>query len=189
MAIATLAQVKQLIGIGDSSSDSRIDALLDPVTAKLEQEARRSFSVVTEIETHYGGVESLPLMIRPVVSVTTVEDIVSSSTVDPSGYLLDGEAGLLHRLPLGRAWDYRAAPFEPRSTSIRRWKVTYQAGYATVPADVEIAFADMINHFLTVSAGMQSEKDGDYSYVKAAGVEGLPERVRSIIAKYGASPI
>ena len=190
MPIASLADTKAALGVSGSAEDARLTLLLASAEAAIARATGLSFTVAEHVEDHAGGVATLALRARPVVSITSVVDLASGATIDPAGYALTG--GLLRRLPFGTAWDgVRAAgPFlDPMGDGPGmvqpRWRVTMQAGYATAPGDLQGAAFEMVATMRSAQGGKSSEKDGDYAVSFAtAPMGGIPASVRAVIDAY-----
>lgn len=186
MAIDTLSNVKAALGITDSDSDAQLTALLDPVSAAMERYAGRAFEAGSFVEEHMGGEQTLALREFPITAITTVEDLATGETLGSDLYESEDRTGLLTRLPRGAQWAKgRVAQEIPlrEDTPSRRWRVTYNAGGVT--EDVKLAFYDAMKSQMVSQGGFASEKDGDYSYVKASGSTGiLPNSVTAVLDIY-----
>ena len=181
MAIDTRANVKLALGISDTGSDDKIDALLEPITSVIETYTRRAFSQASRTEYLTSqGEQSLPLHWTPVSAITSVTDRVTSTAIDSSEYALEDDVGILRRLPIGWRW----------SEGLRRYTVVYTGGPSTAPADIKAAFYEMIQASLVGQGGIKSEKDGDYSYTLGEGsMDGVPKAAQATLNSYRARVI
>lgn len=192
MPIASLSDVKAALGISGAAEDARLTLLLASAEAAIARASGLSFTVAAHTEVHAGGVSTLYLRTRPVVSITSVTDLLSGAVIDPSGYALDTRLSVLRRLPFGTAWDgvRPAGPFlDPLGDGPGmvqpRWQVVFQAGYATAPGDLQGAAFEMVATMRAAQGGKSSEKDGDYAVSFApAPIGGLPASVRAVIDSY-----
>lgn len=189
MAILDLSGVKVMLGIADDASDDQISALLDPVTGLVERLSGRAWSSASRTERHQGGVQAIPLRVYPVTAVATVTDKLTGSAVASTGYEVEAATGLLYRLPYGSWWDgFAPSPVFTTdgggSASFARWEIAYTGGPSAAPGDVRVAFAEIIAAALTSQGGMQSEKDGDYSYTRAPTADGVPPSAAAVLARY-----
>lgn len=189
MPLASLADVKAALGVSGSAEDARLGLLLASAEATIARATGLRFTVGEVTEDHAGGVATLALRARPVVSITSVTDLASGATIDPTGYTLSG--GLLRRLPFGSAWDgvKAAGPFlDPMGDGPGmvqpRWRVTMQAGYATAPGDLQGAAFEMVAAMRAAQGGMTSVKDGDFAASFAPAAGGIPASVRAVIDAY-----
>ena len=193
MALATLTEVKESLGISNTDSDDRINALLEPISVLIERIAGRKFTSATVTERYRGGDPTIPLRRFPVASITTVTDKFTGTVLGTDEYELEGPLGLLRKLPIGSQW---ATGRTTQIVHLReiapvlRWEVVYIGGPVTCPEDVKLAlFYSMDASLNGAMGGMKSEKDGDYSYVRdtgSTGPGGLPANAMSILKSYTA---
>ena len=190
MPLASLADTKAALGITGAAEDARLTALLASAEAQIARATGLSFTVAEHVEDHHGGVATLALRARPVVSITAVVDLATGETVDAATYALSGD--LLRRLPLGAQWGgfNRVSPFrDPRGDAPGsrqpRWRVTMQAGYATAPGDLQGAAFEIVAAMRAQQGGVSSVKDGDFAQsFAAAPMSGIPASARAVIDAY-----
>lgn len=170
MAIDTLENVIAALGLGSPAAEAdQISALLEPVTDAIEHYVGRQFESATFTHDFFGGEQVISLPEFPATSITSVTDLVTGETLAADQYELDGNNGLLTRLPRGSQWAeakwHQALPLRENTPS-KRWRVVYVAG--STPEGIKLAFYAAINFQVSANAGVfQSEKDGDYAYVKS----------------------
>jgi len=169
MTIATLAEVKAILGLADTESDARITAMLGGVSSMVEKFTRRAWSNASASTISSGGDRALLLSRYPITSVETITDRHSGFEVSSDQYRIDAPNGMVYRLPWGAYWATMgdSSPFGGDSASaqnIPRWQVEYTGGPDSAPDDVKMAFAEIISSLMKSSGGISSEKDGDYSY-------------------------
>ena len=194
MALAALFEVKDGLGITGTDDDAQITALLEPVSALIEREAGRAFSSATVTERHAGGDATIALRRWPVASITTVTDKATGNVLASDQYELEGETGLLRRLSIGSQWASgrsRQIVYLREDVPVLRWEIIYVGGPATAPEDIKLALYKAIGASITGSgmAGLISEKDGDYSYVRSAMASApgsLPPAAMAIVRSYRA---
>ena len=190
MALATLTEVKEALGIGNTDSDDRINALLEPISVLIERTSGRKFTSATVTERYNGGDPTIALLRFPVASITTVTDKVTGTVLGSSEYELEGRLGLLRKLPFGAQWagGRRSPIVHLRETApALRWEIVYIGGSVTAPEDIKLALFYSIDASLNgAMGGMQSEKDGDYAYARAPGAAGLPANAMAILKSYSA---
>ena len=97
-------------------------------------------------------------------------------------YDIDTRTGVITLGHLGRnAWlaDYRGC-------NVNRVRITYTGGYATVPADLQQACADLVGLKWNNKAGaIQSESLGEYSYsISTADLNACPLNTRKTLDAY-----
>lgn len=189
MALAALFEVKDALGITGADDDTQITALLEPVSTMIERVAGRAFSSASVTERHLGGEATIALRRYPVASITTVTDKALGEVLSSDQYEIDVETGLLRRLALGSQWARASTAqifYLRESVPVLRWEIEYVGGPATPPEDVKLALFYTIGAAITGSgmAGFQSEKDGDYAYVRAPSTGALPPNAMEILLPY-----
>lgn len=113
---------------------------------------------------------------------------------DASLERLDPETGMIYLRPYGwssaldtPAWGPGWQQFADVYSYPRTVKVTYDAGYDSVPAPVVMACVETVQSMfsrLSTDQIVQSERAGDYSYTLRDQVSFLPESVRHALAPY-----
>lgn len=125
--IVTLEQIKNFLSIAHEDDDGFFVLAADIVTAEIEGITKCSFSALVEkVRRIDGGFAGLILPDIPAVEVTTIEDKTGGAFTDPEDTNLDTETGVLY-LNSGAIW----------AAGKRRFEVTYDAGYAAPPADIQ----------------------------------------------------
>lgn len=179
--LCTRDNVKTYLGLSGTTHDDVIDALISAASEAVENFCGRKFDVTAYTEYHHGGgASSVVLQRRPVTEVSGLwddlaRDFDDESLVDSDDYVLDSESGIIHLL-----W---GAAF---SDGVRNVKVSYSAGYSSVPDDVAHACV------MLVAAWFHRGREGADGLGSRA-VEGVsqqfdpkspPEPVREILAAY-----
>ncbi len=116
--------------------------------------------------------------------------------LDLAGYSIDHRRGAVY-LPSLRGtrgvtdWAWGTAAEDETLTGAAGWRgavrVTYQAGFATVPLVIQEACAEAVKaalYRLKTDDALQSESAKDYSYTLRQVVPGLPDGVRQAIHSY-----
>jgi uncharacterized phiE125 gp8 family phage protein len=141
--LVTLAEAKAHLNIEASrtADDEEISRFIGALTAPMERHVGAVLPV-TVTDRCWGGRRSLPLTRRPVQSVTSVT-LPCGGTLPGSGYELDGEAGVLHRMS---------------GDHLSRWErgritIVYTAGLAAVPAHVRQAALIILGHLWETQRG------------------------------------
>lgn len=193
--LVTLADYKIFKAITSTGDDARLSVLLAMAEKAVENFCARKFAETTQTEYFDGlGRELLILNKRPVTAVSGV-------WVDGTGF---GGYGV-DAFPASSAWtvgeswipeSYTATADNPgilRALVLGGWpcgqkniKVTYTAGFATIPDDLQQAiFLVTAGALALTDAGGQvrSETLGDYSYTLS---DGFPEiyDIRSLLTPY-----
>lgn len=139
-ALTTLADVKESLGIdaGNTSKDNLIIRKINQATKMIENYCNRRFKETTYTQEEYNGqlIDQFVLRQAPITafSILQVRDTSLNTndwtTIDTQQYFRDDNAGILNAI----------ASFYGRWN---RWRVTYTAGYATIPEDVAEACATL----------------------------------------------
>lgn len=137
MDLTTTAKVKAYLGKSDSADDAVLATLVTNVSGYIEKATGRNFDGNTAIEEILDGCGLGDLILRqyPVIEVTKIEYNNGTSAVpvwtliDPSNYTVKQLQGMV----------YGAFPAYQQNI-----KVTYKAGYATVPADLEQLATELV---------------------------------------------
>lgn len=186
-SIVTLAQAKDFLNITTTDSDAELPFYTEAAT---DMWANRGGPVGSQAfdEWYDGGSDRIVLRTTPIISVTSVIESLGSITHElnnvPSGtsgdawaYTVDLSLGALTRRAAGVA-----VQFAP---GVKNIHVTYTAGYATVPKDVQLAVLLLTKHMWQTQRGIgkrpgMSPAD-DYQPKEAYS---WPNRVEEILAGY-----
>src|SRR3990167_6725763 len=166
-ALVTIEEAKRQLGLdeADSAPDVRLDQLLRYASARVEDYCGRPFRLVSQDERHEGGREVIILDVRPISSVTEVSDFLDPAdpvVVSAPTYDLDPAEGTLRKVD-GSDW----------GPGRRRWRVEYEAGFASAPEAIREAVIALAGARLSEGTGaFKSERIGDYSYEKATTESG-----------------
>lgn len=161
-ALTTLADVKETLGIdaGDTSQDNLIIRKINQATEMIEHYCDRRFANTTYTQQEYDATNSdqLSLKQRPVTDTTTLilqqrdstlnED--DWTTVDTELYFTDSGAGVID-LAFNASGHWN------------RYRVTYSAGYATIPSDLAEACVTLAAYLVdnaTAGTGIKSKQEG-----------------------------
>jgi hypothetical protein len=114
--------------------------LITQVSQAIETYCGQKFSTTVITEKVDGGGSALVLKYRNISSVTSITDLYSSSVLSSTEYDIDTDSGLIY---LDHASDTASTllrnPFW--GDGRRRYSVVYTTGYASAPADVQLATA------------------------------------------------
>lgn len=142
-ALTNLADVKESLGLTDNSKNNLIIRKINAATDMIEKYCSRRFisTLYTDETYDIDGGRTINLNNYPVISFSSiswrdsVQNINSWTTMNSQFYFVDNNAGIVEVLiPLGQGWD--------------RWKVTYTAGYATIPNDLAEACATLAGYLV-----------------------------------------
>lgn len=193
-ALITLAELKTYLGLTSSSQDARLDALIDAVSAAIEQYCQNPLIIQTGLAEFYEETPNrsprLYLKHYPVVQVTDIRD--------EADFLIP-----LTEVNVRREWGelYRAGGW-PRPQDANgnpaRWRVTYDAGrfatVALVPADLKLAAKKWVSLARElVTPGVQSKSMGQISvtFADLASLfeDGPPLEVAQLLGPYKSRPV
>lgn len=146
---------------GGDNEVELIGKLITAISDRIEKITGRTFSETSYTEYYDGtGTNEIVLNQFPIISLTSINyvntDDTSSTSIDTNSVHINYDKGILL---------YRGGIF---SAGKRNLLITYTAGYADIPYDLELIAIE-----LTVDAynrskkdnNIKSEKIGDYSYV------------------------
>lgn len=147
--LITVDRYKDIEGISSTKEDTKLDIFVPAVSQLVKNYCGNSIidfystSKVEEFSFNWGS-HILQVTESPLVSVSSVEtrDNVTSAykTLESSKYYIDFDTDSIFRV---EGTGYRHWPEGAGSV-----KVTYKAGYASCPADLQLAVADLITYYL-----------------------------------------
>lgn len=193
-ALTTLADVKESLGIdaGNTSKDNLIIRKINQATLYIESYCSLSrdhhFALTTYTNEEYDGTNNstIVLRMRPVTAITSFQR--RNSTLS-DGSFDDVESELYYT-------DLNAGVVELVTTSNSGWnryRVTYSAGYSTIPADLAEACVTLASFYVENSASGTAVKKkqegqrsieyfqnttGDGSVVDQLGLDDLLSRYK-----------
>lgn len=159
-ALTTVADVKELLDIpsSDTSKDNLIIRKINQATIMIERYTGRRFALTTYTDEEYNstGTDQLVLRQRPIVSISSISSRDTSlneadwDALDTEIFFQDNDSGIVRLLfsTFGR-WN--------------RYKVTYSAGYTTIPEDIAEAAAMLAAYLLengTSGTAVKSKSEG-----------------------------
>ena len=146
MSLISLADVKEFLHISAAGDDALLTNLISQIEKDVQNYCQRIFEVPeNDYVDYYNGKGTSTVLLRnwPVISLASVYDdperIYGSDTlIDPDDYVLydgtdnDGEPAkiVLDGLTF--------------SLGLQNIKVTYKAGYSTIPADLQLAVIKLV---------------------------------------------
>ncbi|MFQ5863160.1 MAG: head-tail connector protein [Candidatus Brocadiales bacterium] len=131
MPLASVANVKEYLGISGTSEDALLSRLADWATDLIHSYCGRIFPGASYDEYYDGdGTEGLLANQYPISAVTSLE--VNGISKDASTYTLYGQLGLLK---------LKSGTFPKGKKNVR---LQYTAGYSTIPKDLEQAAIELV---------------------------------------------
>ena len=188
-ALVTLAEAKSYLRIDGSSEDTLLETLINGSTHQLETYTGRKLKSRTYTAEDYDGTGTPELILReyPVSSVASVNmdrlrQFGAGTAVSLELLTVSGDEGRLTFTPGYVSSGLGIARFLTGTKVVR---ITYTAGYATVPDDLKLACLKVVAihfaHSREGADGVVSESIGGRSIV---WVDGLPKTVTDMLMHY-----
>lgn len=188
MSVVTLDEAKTHLNIASDADDVELQSTLDAAEAAIETYLGVTLTPTAVTEWHDGSRTQIVLDKAPIVDVTSVTEYsgttaqdltaqpLDGSTFDGYGYEVDSVTGLLSRTSSG---------YVARFAS--RVKVVYQAGYATLPADLKQAVLELTRHLWETQRGRSAGRPVpgyDEEYQPTGQGFAFPNRVMELLRPY-----
>lgn len=160
--LVTLDNLKTFLGISGSGQDDLLNLLNEQASAMVEKKCMRTFEETTYTEEEYDGTGEKELILKqfPVTSTTTFKLEVNNALdntddweeIDTDDYWVDNDQGIVTKIT-----EFMCGK--------QRYRVTYSAGYATIPYDLQYVVMQLVSLFLNKrrGAGLKSETLGDHT--------------------------
>ena len=184
--LVTLAEYKAYAGIASTNQDTQISAIIPVASQIVKSFCRRTFvDYVNERkeEVYSGGWSKLYLKEYPILSIISVEASVDygktyTELVEYTDYVLDAEDGTITSIYTTEFPKY-----------VNGYKVTYTAGYETLPEDLKVAVLDLITYYLKNDASVHSPKAPGTNSVQIEYITtaNLPAHIRRVLYLYTGS--
>jgi hypothetical protein len=182
--LITKAEYKQYANITSTNFDTQLDFLIPKVSALIKAYCRRSFVDYVndaKVEVSAGGYGSkIFLKESPLLAVSGVEyseDYGNTYTdlVEFTDYAVDLEDSSIYNIPLAN-W----------TKLINGYRITYTAGYETLPADLKLAVLDLIKYYLNNDASVHSPKAPGTNSVQIEYIttSNLPAHIKRVLDLY-----
>lgn len=154
--LVTLEEYKTYAGISSTNQDTAIEAIIPKASALVKNYCRTTFIDYVndaKVETSNGGSTTIYLKEYPVLSITGVEyseDYGQTYTdlVEFTDYVFDVENIAIKALPVDTEFP----------NLINGYKVSYYAGYETLPDDLKVAVLDLVTYYLKNDSSVHSPK-------------------------------
>lgn len=170
-----------------SGSDSDMELLINAVTEFVEGKTQIRFKSTVYTYERYDGtgndelvLNNFPIIIPPSVLIdknTTGDSSEDWEAVDADDFWVDDKTGII----TGTIPFYRGK---------QNYRITYTAGYATIPYDIQFLAMSLIDHFLKLKkgSGIKSESLGDHS-ITFEGILSVNPVLIDIINRYRKIPL
>lgn len=170
-ALTDVPKAKGYCGIdaAETSLDTLIESLINASSNAMENFCNRILKAQDIIDEEYDGTGSANLMLNQlnINSITSVK--VDDVLVDASEYKLRKGSGIIVRLK--SSW--------PKD--VLNVKVTYNAGFVAVPADLELACKHLVKFYYKTDIADFSRTFGEGLVMSP---EAWPRQVRALLSAY-----
>jgi len=183
ISLVTKAEYKAYAGLTSANEDKRIDILIPKVSEMVKSLCRRSFvDYVNDVKEEYfeGGYPMLMPSETPLIAVTSLEysadyGATYTALVEFTDFAVLKRNGVVQSLsPLG-------FPETPNG-----YKLTYTAGYETLPEDLKLAIFDLISYYIRNDSAIHSNKAPGTNTVQIEYVTttALPAHIKRVFDLY-----
>ena len=179
--LITKAEYKTYAGITSTNSDALITFLIPKVSDFVKTYCRRRFVEWVDdakTEVFSGNFPSFVLAETPVLDVSLVEYSTDygqtwTAYTEFTDWVLDGDVVV----PIG----YSRWPKQ-----IRGYRVTYTAGYETIPGDLKLAVLDLLMYYLKQNSAVHSSKapGTDKVQIEYISTTSIPANIRRVLDQY-----
>lgn len=187
LPLITAAEYKAYKGITSTTEDAALANVIPKVSELVKAFCRRTFlDYVDEnkVEVFKGGEENFNLKETPLLAVKSVEFSEDyGATYLPltefTEYVVDTETDQVNIIPLQYQTYKRVNAF----------RVTYNAGYEILPADLKLAVMDLVNYYIRHESALHTNKNVGANSVQIEYVTNtaLPAHIRRILDLYCAN--
>ena len=184
-ALTTVADVKESMGIASSVStyNNLIIRKINQATKLIENYTLRTFQSTVYTNDMYDGnnVDALVLRQRPVTAISKVE-IRDSSLNDNSWDTIDSQ---LYFCDAGSA-QANAGVLSLAFRAVGRWdryRITYTAGYTTIPEDLSEACATLAAYYVNNADGsiaVKEKQEGSRTIQYYEGIKDFNDLIRQL---------
>ena len=181
--LVTRQEYKTYANLTNPNHDAEIDSLIPKVSEFVKTYCKRAFIDYLDdfkVDIFNGACGSLILTESPVVSVNSVEysNDYGQTYRELTEYVdwVEDQGYIVSVNPAGFA------------RSLRGYKVTYFAGYESLPEDLKLGIMDMITYYRRNDAAVHSSKAPSTGAVQIEYISstGLPAHIRRIFDLYRA---
>jgi hypothetical protein len=183
--LITRAEYKTYAGISSTNNDATLDVLIPKVSDLVKSICRRSFVDYVDdykIEYFEGGTASYMPEEWPIISVYCVEisqDYGNTYTnlVEYTDYAVNKRDGSIRCIN------------KDFPVLINGYRVTYNAGYETIPPDLKLAVLDLVSYYLKNDSAVHTHKlaQPNTMQVEYITTTNLPAHIKRVLDLYTAS--
>lgn len=183
--LVTKAEYKAYAGISSTNQDAEIDSLIPKVSELVKSYCRRTFVDYVDdvkVEVFKGGFNEILLTEFPVIQISSVQKSTDygqtyTKLVKYTDWVQDGDS------------IFSLDPTNGFSELIQGYKVSYFAGYESVPEDLKLAVLDTIQYYLKNSSAVHSTKSVSPNTMQVEYLSGsqFPAHIRRVLDMYKAN--
>ena len=152
--LITTDEYKAYMGISSTEQDDKINLLVPIVSAIARSICFRTFNYYVDdanIEIYNGGHPELIMDEYPTLSVSSVEYSTDYGNtyitlVEFVDYVIDKKAATI------------VAITTPWTFMLNGYRVTYNAGYETIPTDLKVALYDLVTYYIRTDMAVKSQR-------------------------------
>jgi len=194
MALITLDDYKLFEGINSTKNDDQLDTLIESTSALIETYCNTKFGAyagspgVTDIFDVQWDTHVVQLRYSPIITITSVQERSAyneayTTILNTGGkyeWYFDSVSDSVIRT--NDSGSYALWP-----KGVGAVKVTYRAGYATLPEDLKLAVVDLVTYYfkdehrITRSLGTASTQNQVTSSIRDAG---FPDNIKRVLDLY-----
>lgn len=181
--LITTAEYKAYVGITSTNQDAVIAAIIPKVSALVKSICRRTFVdyVSTDkVEYFQEGTDIYIPMESPIISITSLEysedyGTTYTALISNTDYVWNKQYDTVHSIST-----------ETFSTQINAYRLTYKAGYATLPPDLKLAVCDLVTYYIRNDSAVHSNKAPGTNTVQVEYITttSLPAHIRRVLDLY-----
>lgn len=153
--LITRDEYKAYIGIIGVEQDDKIDILVPIVSALARSICMRTFTDYVDdakVEIYYGGFKELIMEEYPTLTVSSVESSVDygltyTALTEFTDYVVNTKASTIVCIK-----------FTSWPIMLNGYRVTYNAGYETIPIDLKVALYDLVTYYLRSDMAVKSQR-------------------------------
>lgn len=214
LSLVTKAEYKTYQGISSTTSDGALDLLIPKVSELIKSICRRTFvDYVTDLKVEYsdGGTNTIELKETPIILISSLEystDYGQTYTVltEFTHYVWARNQNNLRPLlmstqplevysgsPYGNT-NYGYMPYGTTANpifpvAINGYRVTYNAGYDTLPEDLKLAIFDIIQYYMRNDSAIHSTKaiSPNTMQIEYVSNTNFPAHIKRVLDLYTAS--
>lgn len=180
--LITLAEYKAYEGIASTNQDLEISTTIPKVSELVKSICRRTFvDWIDDTKTEvYNGGSVLLLQESPVIQISSIERSENygqtyTTLTEFTDWVLDQENQQI--LPVGLP-EFRKL--------INGYRITYTAGYDTIPEDLKLAVLDLVTYYIKNQGAVQSQVmvSSGNAQVQYLTQSNLPGHIKRVLDLY-----